>query len=254
MVNLEANTYHPPTYEEIYFSQPSPSDRNGRGSDHDVERQVLLLSESSRSQPPLELRMGGYQPPSVETPRPSEESGASLTSEAASAASSYARVTREMTEMDILDAPLNEESLNSFRLRTHFSKGLTAITTTISSFHRRIPVQWPSLGSIISRIPPSTLAFLSFIGRVFALVLVLLVTYFFMSTILPSGKDLGQVFDRESVREYAQGQVDGDRIRRFLKHVTSFDHIAGTQGDYVMAKYIQTVFKAVGLEDVGLNE
>lgn len=241
-------THRPPTYEEIYSSQLSPLGPSSQGNNHDPERQVLLSHDAS------ELSMGGYQPPSVESPRPSEESGASFTSEATSEASSYARFRREMVEMDVLDTPLNEETANSSRFRTHFNKGLTAITTTLSSFHRRIPVRWPSFRSIFCKIPPTNLAFLSFIGRLFALVMILVTTYFAMSIILPSGRGVGQMFDRESVREFVQGQMDGERIRRFLQHLTSFDHIAGTQGDYIMAKYVETVFDAAQLEDVGLNE
>ncbi|KAI9792783.1 MAG: hypothetical protein M1816_001515 [Peltula sp. TS41687] len=250
MVNFEASTHRPPTYEELYSSRPSPPDSDSRRSEQDVERQVLLPSEASSSQSPLERRMGNYQPPSAETRRSSEESSVSFMS-AASAASSYARIRTEMVEMDIMDEPQNEETGNPSALRTHLNKGLTAITTTITSFQRRIPVRWPSFGSLVAKIPPHIWVLLGFVGRVLMLSLVVFGTYLIMSMILGSDK---QSIDRESVREYAQGQADGDRIRRFLKRLTSFDHIAGTQGDYAMAKYVQTVFEREGLEDVGLNE
>lgn len=73
--------------------------------------------------------------------------------------------------------------------------------------------------------------------------------------ILPSTKvPIGQVFDPESVRAYVQSHVDEKRIEKFLERMTAFDHVAGTQGDYASAKYVQALFDAAHLENVELNE
>ena len=43
---------------------------------------------------------------------------------------------------------------------------------------------------------------------------------------------MGLHYDPESVRVFAQENVSPDRIRAYLEHITSYDHVAGTEGDY----------------------
>jgi hypothetical protein len=50
---------------------------------------------------------------------------------------------------------------------------------------------------------------------------------------------MGAHFDPESVRSFVQENIDGGNIARDLLHITSFDHVAGTEGDLYLAKWMQ---------------
>ena len=76
----------------------------------------------------------------------------------------------------------------------------------------------------------------------------------FMSDLFPGTRMVGQMFDPESVRAHVQKQVDEGRIRDHLIKITSNDHLAGTEGDYVLAKYVEDFFQKSGLEDVHMEE
>jgi hypothetical protein len=55
------------------------------------------------------------------------------------------------------------------------------------------------------------------------------------------------------VRSYAQGSVDVNRIVDNLRHVTSYDHVAGSEGSLYLAKWIQGKFKAAQMGAVSLE-
>ncbi|KAL8954470.1 MAG: hypothetical protein Q9183_007102, partial [Haloplaca sp. 2 TL-2023] len=61
------------------------------------------------------------------------------------------------------------------------------------------------------------------------------------------------LFDPESLRKYVEGHVDADNIRSNLQHATQYDHVAGTEGSYYLAKWVETSFIQAGLDDVGLE-
>ena len=247
----------PPRYDDLFSSHlsPSRSSRNANEDDNDAEQQVLLSSSGSGSHGSPGHTMDGYHAPTVETPRSSEESGEYPPSATASTASSYERFRGEIAQMEILEAPSDMGLNNPSRFRKRLTKQLTAITTTLSLIQRQFSASWPSFGYVRSRLPHGSLAELNVIGRILGIVLVIALTYFLMSLVLPSGKvAMGRTYDPESVRQYVQGHVDENRIRGFLQHLTAYDHVAGTKGDLALAKYVQTLFVSTKLEEVEVNE
>ncbi|CZR61704.1 probable glutamate carboxypeptidase 2 [Phialocephala subalpina] len=95
------------------------------------------------------------------------------------------------------------------------------------------------------------------LGRCFAILLVMAIIYvIFMSDIFTSAAQrmAGQMFDPESVRVHVQSMVDENRIREYLRIVTENDHVAGTEGDYVLAEYVQDFFRNNFLEDVHMEQ
>ena len=62
------------------------------------------------------------------------------------------------------------------------------------------------------------------------------------------------MFDPESVRIHVQNMVNERKIEEYLKVVTKNDHLAGTEGDFVLAEYVQGFFRSSGLENVRMDE
>jgi N-acetylated-alpha-linked acidic dipeptidase len=96
----------------------------------------------------------------------------------------------------------------------------------------------------------------SVIARLFGLFILIALGYaLFALAIFPSAQnELATMFDPESVRQYAQGAVDVNRIREYLKHITSFDHVAGTKGSFYLAEWMKDLFIQAGLDEVTLGE
>jgi hypothetical protein len=95
------------------------------------------------------------------------------------------------------------------------------------------------------------------IARLLGLILIIGLGYaLFVFELLPNARNsLGQMmFDQESVRSFAQAHVNGSRIEEYLRHVTSFDHIAGTEGSLYLAKWMQGIFYDAGMDNVRLDK
>ncbi len=161
---------------------------------------------------------------------------------------------RELIEMEILDPG---GAGVSGRTRTgRLSKHIANLTQSLSSF--KLPFrQWlPSLEYMRARMPrfPAQLNPGWIItGRVFAFWLVLSLIYLlFMSDFFNVGRSIDPTYP-ESVRTYVQTHVDEAHMRQNSEHVTMFDHIAGTEGSFVLAKWVEGLFNAAKLEQVGLE-
>ena len=110
----------------------------------------------------------------------------------------------------------------------------------------------PSIPSIPEALRPG----IPILARLFGLFLLIGLGYaLFVFELLPSARNgLGQMmFDQESVRQFAQGHVNGSRIEEYLRHVTSFDHMAGTEGSLYLAKWMQSIFVDAGLDTARLD-
>jgi hypothetical protein len=60
-------------------------------------------------------------------------------------------------------------------------------------------------------------------------------------------------FDPESVRAFVQENVEWERIAEYLTHISSYDHVAGTEGDLYMAEWMHERWKLTGrFDDVAL--
>ncbi|KAH0542691.1 hypothetical protein FGG08_002924 [Glutinoglossum americanum] len=260
MVNEKTNKYENlpiPTYEEATSSRPTSAQSHvGVGeASSDAERQGLLGRNENETRL-WRNGQNGYQRPTVESARSSLESEDFLPSSAGiSPRSSVEGLRQEMVEMEVLD-PLMDGAAGSSRIRNQISKRITSLTNTLSSIHLPFQFRFPSFNYIRSRLPENRTVVLVNVGRFLALIFVLLLVYaLFVSDIFPVGRTgTGQPYDPESVRAFVQGNVDENRIRDYLERLTAHDHVAGTEGDYILAKWVEEHFATAGLDQVELKE
>ena len=157
--------------------------------------------------------------------------------------------------MEVID-PGQEERRSG---GTTFSKRMTSLRSGLSSLNLPFRQWLPSMGHIRSRLPRLPQIFQPgwiMAGRFFALFFVLSLAYVvFLSDIFKfrSRGSRGHALDPESVVLFAQGHVNETRIRQNLEYLTMFDHMAGTKGNYLLAKWVESAFKEAALENVGLE-
>jgi len=255
-----------PTYDEATSSRPSSS-QNLRGPSEisdDAERQGLITVS--------------HRQPTVESPRSSEDSDLRLPE-----ISGDDDDRRRVEELDYLDpsAPDPEQAesrlYHRHRLRSKFS--LSSLGATLSS------IRLPSFRSFYTPVststtiddapapPPSRLTWLTRTARSFPripeqyrmsagnaarlcglLTIGLLIYMLFILDIFPGSGRYGPRFEPESVRAFVQQNVDPARIEEYLRHVTDYDHVAGTQGDLYMAEWMKERWLEEGkLDDIALE-
>ena len=135
-------------------------------------------------------------------------------------------------------------------------KRISSLTSSINlPFRRYIP----SLHWLRSRMPGSLGDFKPnsiILMRAFALLFVLTMAYliFFTGLIRFRHGRQGVYFIEEDVRSHIQGRINETRIEENLRHLTQWDHIAGTQGAYYLAKWIESEMNEAGIEDAHLEE
>ena len=251
MVNGKENNHEEeellpiPTYEEAITSRPSSSQAflGPAEVSHDAERQGLLAARR-----PIE---SGYEHPTGESARSSLDSRPSHGQN--SQRSSAESLRREMIEMELID-PREEGDLGRPR-GSRLSKHITNLTHSLSSINLPFRQWLPSSDYLRACIPPFPKQLKPnwiLVGRIFALVLVLFLAYLlFMSDIFITGRSRG--IDPESVRAYVQGHIDETYIRQNSEHITMFDHVAGTEGNFVLARWVEGLFNAARLENVDLE-
>ena len=246
-----------PTYEEAISSRPTSS-QNYRGAQEisdDAERQGLLEQGG----------VGAYRQPTVESARSSVDSDLRLPEVNGD------DDRRAIEELDYLD-PADDSSPNRrgmyHRARLRANKHLANLSATFSS------LRLPSFRSLYSPVatgeeasaPETTPAprrtrFMDFrppgisnlsipeqyrlsaptFARLCGLFTIAGVIYmlFALEMIGPKGRQIGRYFDPEAVRQFVQEHVDGDNIKSYLHHITSYDHVAGTEGDLYLAKWME---------------
>lgn len=234
-----------PTYDEATSSRNVSARLGPNEVSDDAERQGLLGPSTSTQSDPRR-RNGYYQAPSVQSV---EEEESALGSPVRESQDEESR--QIMEEMEILD-PESVEQGHSRRNRTQsrLSKRFYSITHTLSSFHfPRIP--WPSWRPDFSfitdhfpTIPEEYRPGWAIIARLFGLILIISLVYILIvSEVVPMGGGFGTPFNPEWVRSYGQQNVDGWRIEKNLEYITSYDHIGGTEGSYVLGQWIEGKFK-----------
>lgn len=138
---------------------------------------------------------------------------------------------------------------------SRLSKHLTNLTHSFSSINLPFRQWLHSIDYIRARIPPFPEQLMPdwiLVGRIFALLLVLSLAYLlFLSDTFNVGHS--RAIDPESVRSYVQGHVDETYIRRNSEHITMFDHMVGTEGNFALGKWVEGLFNAAQLENVGLE-
>lgn len=240
-----------PTYDEATSSRPQSSHSflGPAEISHDAERQGLLERPLSEAQP------NNYRPPHVESARSSLDFLPS--SGENSARSSEAGLRHEMIQMEVLDPdPESNQSQMSVRL----SKRITSITNGLSSLHLPFRQWLPSseyiqahIPSLPRQIPEILKPGWIMVVRFMALLFVLFMVYLIFVSDMFSFRGKKVMYDPESVRLFVQESVNESRIRQNLEHLTMFDHIAGTEGSFALAKWIEAAFHTATLDQAMLE-
>lgn len=233
-----------PTYEEATSSRPvsSQSRLGPQEISDDAERQGLLHRGLN----------GNYQPPAVESVRPSLDSLDGIEHDAED------EVRREMQQMDIED-PLSDSASNRSLLRYRLSKRFSSFTHSFSSlslpsFRQYFSTfSWPRIN--FQQLDTNRVVIL---GRLFGVFLIMGVLYVLIaSDVLSFTKNrmgMGQMYDPESIRIFIQNHInDHGHMQKYLEHITDFPHIAGTEGNYVLGEWVAELFKSSELEDVHME-
>jgi N-acetylated-alpha-linked acidic dipeptidase len=242
-----------PSYAEATSSSnPQYSRRGPHEAADDAERQTLLGHDlPAAAAPPTRRRNGYYHPPSVQSVDDDDDGDSALGSPVH--ADDEAELRETMEEMEILDPESAEEGrARRNRSRGRFSKRFYSITHSLSSFHLpRIP--WPSspaalfhsLTSRLPTIPDEYRPGWAVIARLSGLILIVALVYLLVvSEVVPmGGAGFGATFNPEWIRQFALQNVDALRIQDNLKYVTSYDHVAGTEGSYILGQWIEEQFK-----------
>ncbi len=239
-----------PSYEEATSSRNAPARLGPNEVSDDAERQGLL-SPDTRTQSDSRRRHGYYQAPSVQSVEDGDSDLESLVRD-----SQEEDLRQTMEEMDILDPGSVEEGRSRRnRSTSRFSKRFYSIKHSLSSFHLpRIP--WPSwrpdftfVRQRLPTIPDEYKPGWSVIARLFGLILIITFVYFLVaSEVVPMNRGFGQAFSPEEIRQAAQSGVENWRIEKNLEYITSYDHIAGTEGSYVLGQYIESKFKEAHMD------
>lgn len=229
-----------PSYEEATITRPGPGQTHTGPSEvsDDAERQGLLSQRAAASTSSRQ-----YQRPTIDSARSSIDSDLHLPEVAEEDEADAVR--RDMEEMEMLD-PQYPSSL-----RLSFSKRFSTLTHGLSV------IRMPSFG-LSSRfgswqmphIPWKPSVAVPIIARLIGLGLLALFIYALIRfKVLTRGSRMFQ-YDPESVRVAAQGEPDANRIAEFLDYISSFDHVAGTEGDLFLAKWMHDKWEAENLDEV----
>lgn len=100
-------------------------------------------------------------------------------------------------------------------------------------------------------------ASLALVARIVGLALVIGSIYLiFVSDVFSSvSRRLGnQAFDPESIRMFIQSRVNPAEMKEMSKHLTSYAHMAGTEGDFALALDVKSLFQQYGLEGITVDE
>lgn len=243
-----------PSYEEAVGSSSRTSTPYNNEASEPAEREGLLASDPA-GRLPVPTRRAGYRPPPTDG-TPSVSDAGDLEHDSflnqnndrrdSTATEEEEEVRREMEEMEIVDPPV----------QSIWGKRISSLSQSLSSIN--LPFNWklPKI-SIRWKWPRFDANTCIVLTRCFAILLVMAIVYLlFMSDIFTSAAQrMGvQMFDPESVRFHVQSIVDIGRIEEHLRKITQNDHLAGTEGDYVLAKYVHDSFLSSGLEDVHMEE
>lgn len=265
-----------PTYDEAISARPAQDHRGPQEVSDDAERQGLL------GQPGL----NAHRPPTVESARSSEESDLGLP-EVVFGEDEEEDEHRRIEELDYLDPADSDPSrrqrgvYHRARLRRNLTKHLANISATFSS------IRLPSFRSFYSPVnsttgnssddepastdppaPPRSLwrhpylvipdqyrMSLPIFARLCGLLTIAAVIYvLFALDMFPGTRPrMGAHYDPEAVQAFVKDSVKPERIKEYLRHITSYDHVAGTEGDYYLASWMQEQWmETAGFDEVAI--
>lgn len=222
-----------PSYEEATSSRAStPNARPGgeeRGNDE--ERRGLLPPDATRPPPTEAADSQRDSLDALELLAPEAQRGSGDDDDEA--------VRREIQELDMEEPPAEQ---------SRWGKRISSIS---QSLQLPFKIRWPTTWRF--RMPKLEISIFMLLARMFAVLLVVGLGYLvFVSDIFSSAAQrMGSaMYDPERVRMWMQEQIDPGNIRSNLQHLTSFDHVAGTAGDYALTKWVHKAFIDADLDDV----
>jgi N-acetylated-alpha-linked acidic dipeptidase len=228
-------------------SQPLLPDQNGTEARHG--RAATSMQRNSN-----------YHQPTVESVRSSFDSDVSIdTSELGSSRGHSNDLGREFLDLEIED-PLGGGHSPSERLRFWLQSWVWKLGLDSTRFWTFWDVPYKFIVSKWRKIrnPENPrLALIHFVRLMTLLVILSIIYLLFASDISPmSGKKAitGAMFDPEAVKQYIQEKLENSQFDGYLSRLSSFDHVAGTEGDLTLAKWVERHFKAGKLDDVEINE
>ncbi|KAL1968361.1 hypothetical protein VTN77DRAFT_1890 [Rasamsonia byssochlamydoides] len=244
-----------PTYEEAISSGPSFSRPGPEESSDDAERQGLLRNgESSGSS----SGYGRYQPPTVESARSSLDFLAS--SGENSPRESMEELQRELQQMDVDDSGQASSENPRSQLGQRFSKQLSSLTRTLSAIQLPLRKYLPRIPFRLDfwriQVREDGAGCMIILRLVAILIVVSLIYLLFISDVFAVGSRLsgGQSYTPSSVENFVQGNINETNIAEKLEKASRFAHMAGTEGSYVLAEWIEQEFSHAGLEDVKMEQ
>lgn len=244
-----------PTYEEATSSRPTSSNTH-RGPDEisdDAERQGLLGRDEDGGTPGARSRSarhGDYQAPTVESARSSEDSDLHLPEVDGDGVEEETELRRDMEQMEIMEpeSPTNRRGAR-FKAFAQISHRLQNL--------RLGNLRLPSFSVITSRLPAIPVDYritLPVVARLFGLFTIAALVYvLFALEIIPNRGHMANSYDPERVRARVQAEVSEARIADYLRYISSFDHVAGTEGDLYLARWVQEMWDTADLDDVAMQ-
>ena len=231
-----------PSYEEAIAFRPGSSQSflGPTEVSHDPERQHLLEPDQGHDHVESRVHMDG------------EEAGEWFLREGGRSRISGGAERPDLLPMEMLEGSEDEASNENLSRGSRLSKRITSMKHNLSSFRFPLRRYLPSLERIRTQLEPGWIM----VGRVFALLLVLVLAYLlFVSDILTLRRSnaLGAVIDPESVRAIVKERINRTYIRQNAEYLTKFDHMAGTEGNYALAQWVRGAFDRAELEHVGFE-
>lgn len=246
-----------PSYEEATTDRPSSSRTHLAEGHDDPEGQALLHDaddHGARDGP--RPRPHGYHPPTVESVRNSVDDLHS--SPAASERGSLDELRGELNQMDVEDGSQQSSSQRS-RLRSRFSKSFSNLSRKLSSIHlpfRRLLPNFKFTINLDSARTSFNASACIVMLRLFGLLLVVGLIYLFVVSDIFNFNSrflMGQSYPAASVETFVQAHINETNIAENLRRVTEFPHVAGTEGSFVLAEWIEREFADAGLETIEME-
>ncbi len=241
-----------PTYHEVTSSQAPASARLGpEETSDDAERQGLLRNrQNGDTITSIASGSRGYRPPTVESQRSSTDIDL-LSSDGGGSDDEDEGAERDMERLEILDFEDASTAGEQSNVRQALSKHISNISNTISSMNLAYPrFSLNFISSRLPRIPEQYRPKASIVARLVALLVIGVLVYAFFTIEFFPSQHRTRIYSEESIRSWLQATVDEQKIRENLKHITSFDHMAGSEGDLYLARWVEDYFRSSGIDAV----
>lgn len=245
-----------PSYEEATSNRPTSSQSRlgAEETSDDAERQTLLNNRDD-GHPGSTSYPSGYHPPTVESERGSLDFLPS--SNGTSARGSEEELRQELNQMDV-EEPGESSGSQRYHFGQRLSKRFPNLSRTLSSIHLPLRKYIPKFNFSLRGFHAGSMVEnhgCTLVLRLVGLFIIMSVVYLiFASDMFTFGaQNMGQMYDPESVRIFVQSHINETSIKDYLRVVTEYPHMAGTEGNYALAEFMEQRFKSAGLEHVEME-